>query len=58
MLDDDQTWKDLWRDLTPRLLVYLASFRTLSREDRQDIVQRVFLKAQLEDRIIGKECEN
>lgn len=43
--EDDNTWKDLWVGLGPRLLVYLASFGTLSKEDRQDIVQRVFLKA-------------
>lgn len=43
--DDDKTWQDLWAGLGPRLLVYLATFGSLSREDRQDIVQRVFLKA-------------
>lgn len=43
--EDDNIWQDLWVSLSPRLLVYLASFGTLSKEDRQDIVQRVFLKA-------------
>ncbi len=44
-LNDGNTWDSIWKILAPRLLVYLEAFGTLNEADREDIVQRVFLKA-------------
>lgn len=45
MRDDENKWSELWRSIAPRLLAYLSSFGSLGADDRQDIVQRAFIKA-------------
>jgi len=39
----DQAPDAFWRDMRPRLELYLRSFSGLSEEDREDVLQRVML---------------
>ncbi len=40
---DDSTREAFWRELRPRLELYLRSFSGLSPEDREDVLQRTLL---------------